>query len=89
MNYAKLKDTWVGIEIPYTIASKKILGKKIQNYTQEDYTPRITLSYPQWQRYISAGNNVLLGSGGVIPGGTVNTGWGGGAVYKGHVRQGW
>lgn len=56
----------------------------------EHYTPPVTMSLPEWRQYISSGNNVLLGSGGVIPNGTVNIPFGGnGAVYSGHVRQGW
>lgn len=61
-----------------------------KKHTIEEYTPPVTMSLPQWQNYVASGLNNLYGSGGVIPGGTVNTGWGGGgAVYKGHVRQGY
>lgn len=56
----------------------------------EKYVPPVTLSMPQWRNYVASGMNTLLGSGGVIHGGTEDLGWaGGGAVYKGHVRQGY
>jgi len=56
----------------------------------ELYVPPVTLSYPQWVQYVSSGKNVLYGSGGVIPGGTIQTAFGGsGAVYRGNVRQGY
>jgi hypothetical protein len=75
MSYSKLKDTWIGMV-------------RYKNFT-ENYTPRITIPYPQWQRYISEGNNTLYGDA-IIPGGTMQTGFGqSGAVYKGHVRQGY
>lgn len=35
--------------------------------------PPVTLSLPEWQQYVASGNNTLLGSGGVIPGGTMQT----------------
>lgn len=48
------------------------------------------MSMPEWRQYVSSGRNTLYGSGGVIPSGTLQTGFGGsGAVYRGHVRQGW
>ena len=56
----------------------------------EKYVAPVTLSLPEWNDYVASGMNTLLGSGGVIPGGTENLGWGGGgAVYKGHVHQGY
>jgi len=55
----------------------------------ENYSGPVTLSLPEWRRYVAQGKNVLYGSGGIIPGGTNNLGFGGGgAVYAGHVRQG-
>ena len=59
-------------------------------YAYEEYTPRVTMSMPEWRQYVASGRNTLYGSGGVIPSGTLQTGFGGsGAVYRGHVRQGW
>jgi|APSaa5957512535_1039671.scaffolds.fasta_scaffold153550_1 hypothetical protein len=57
--------------------------------TIENYSGPVTLSLPEWRKYVASGKNVLYGSGGVIPGGTMNTPFGGGgAVYAGNVRQG-
>jgi hypothetical protein len=82
MSYCKLKDCWVGLS-NYNLAGKK-------NEVLEEYVPPVTLSWPEWQQYVASGNNVLLGSGGVIPNGTVQTVGGlSGAVYSGHVRQGY
>lgn len=75
MSYSKLKDTWSGY-----VRYKNI---------QENYTPRITMPFPQWQQYISSGKNTLYGDA-IIPSGTEQTGFGkSGAVYRGHVRQGY
>jgi hypothetical protein len=80
MSYCKLKDFWTGLS-KYNLSGKKV---------KETYVPPVTISLPAWQKYVASGNNVLLGSGGVIPGGTMQMPFGGGsAVYKGHVRQGW
>lgn len=82
MNYSKLKNTWIKPQ-RYELSAKKIL-------VEEEYTPRVTLSMPEWRRYLASGNSVLLGAGGVIPGGTLNTGWAGnGSVYAGNVNQGY
>ena len=76
MEYKKLKDTWTGLK-----PRAKVIEK---------YGGPVTLSLPEWQQYVASGYNTLYGSGGVIPGGTMNTAFGGGgAVYSGHVRQGW
>lgn len=81
MSYCKMKNCWVGLK------SYDLNGN---TETVENYTPKVTLSLPEWRQYVASGYNTILGSGGVIPGGTVNTGWGGnGAVYRGHVIQGW
>lgn len=49
----------------------------------------VTLSLPEWQQYVAEGNNTLYGDA-IIPGGTMNLGWAGnGAVYRGHVYQGY
>lgn len=57
---------------------------------KENYAGPVTLSLPEWKNYVSSGNSTLLGAGGVIPGGTVQTPFGGnGTVYSGHVRQGY
>lgn len=56
----------------------------------ENYSGPVTLSLPEWHNYVSNGYNTLLGSGGVIPGNTVNIPFAGnGAVYSGNVRQGY
>lgn len=56
----------------------------------EEYAPKITMSMPAWRQYMSSGMKVIEQSGGVIPSGTIQTGFGGsGAVYKGTVRQNW
>jgi hypothetical protein len=49
---------------------------------QEDYSPPVTLSLPEWQNYVASGQNTFLGDA-IIPGGTTEDG----AVYQGHVRQ--
>jgi hypothetical protein len=46
----------------------------------------VTLSLHEWNQYVSRGYNILYGSVGVIPGGTTNTLWRNGTVYKGRVR---
>lgn len=57
---------------------------------QEEYAPRITMSYPAWRQYVGSGLNYLHG-GAIIPDpGTEQTGFGdSGAVYKGTVHQNW
>lgn len=89
MNYKKLKDCWVGLE-RYNLNGKTKYLDKLDMSNIEYYSGPVTLSYPEWVNYISSGNNVLLGSGGVIPGCTQQTGFGlNSAVYKGHVRKGY
>jgi len=79
MDYKKLKNTWNGLK------SYDLNGK-----IKEEYAGPVTLSLPKWRNYIASGNHILLGSGGVIPGGTTQTPFGGGgAVYFGHVQQGY
>lgn len=79
MNYKTLKNTWNG-NVSYGYQTDKII--------KECYTPPITMSYRDWIRYISTGNNILLGSGGVIPSGTLQTAGGqSGSVYKGKVGK--
>jgi hypothetical protein len=78
MEYNKLKNTWGGLK------SYDLNGK-----VKENYTGPVTMSLPEWQQYVASGNNVLLGSGGVIPGPVLGTGWTGQSVYGGHVRQGY
>ena len=58
---------------------------------REEYAPRVTIPLSQWRQYVASGRNTLEGVGGVIPGGTLQTGFGqSGAVYSGHVVQsGW
>ena len=80
MSYCRSKNCWSGLE-RYNLSGKKSI---------EEYTPPVTMSFPAWQKYVASGKNVLLGSGGVISGGTLQTPFGGGgSVYRGHVRQGW
>jgi len=76
MEYKKLKDTWIGIS-PYNL----------NGGTVEQYSGPVTLSLPEWKQYVASGKNALLGSGGVIPGPVIASGWAGQAVYRGHVRQ--
>lgn len=83
MSYCKLKDCWIQLE-KYNLSGKKYT----KEYIVEEYTPPVTLSFPEWKQYIVDGKHILLGSGGVIPGGTINTPFGGSAVYRGHIRQG-
>ena len=89
-NYKPLKDTWV-CNAPrcindcmegYSPAGERYFPAG-GLYSEEEYAP-VTLSLPEWRQYVSSGMNTLLGSGGVIPGGTI----GGGAVISGRVRQG-
>ena len=68
--------------------------KKLQNswcqysyFYKEEYSEPVTMSYPQWIQYVSSGKNVLQGSGGVIPSGTVNLPFLGSAVYRGKVQK--
>jgi hypothetical protein len=84
MSYCKLKNIWTGL------SKYDLSGRKNMENIKETYTPPVTLSLPEWQQYVASGNNVLLGSGGVIPGGTKQMPFGGGGVvYKGHMRQGY
>lgn len=84
MSYCKSKNCWTGLE-RYSLNSKKTVEPYV-----EPYVAPVTMPWPAWQQYVASGNNILLGSGCVIPGGTVQMPFGGGsAVYKGHVRQGW
>ena len=85
MSYCSAKDCWAGLA-QYNLSGKKSISRILL----ENYVPPVTLSLPEWQQYVASGKNVLLGSGGVIPGGTMQTPFGGGgAVYRGHVRQGY
>ncbi len=71
--------------MPYT----KLKNTWASKQTIEAYSGPVTMSLPEWNKYVSSGFNVLYGSGGVIPGGTIQTAGGNsGAVYAGHVRQG-
>ena len=80
MNYNKLQDTWSGL-LSYNLNGKKT--------NIEQYSGRVTMSLPEWNEYVASGKNILLGSGGVIPSGRLESGWTGQAVYSGHVRQGY
>lgn len=83
MSYSKAQDCWSGLK-DYDLNGQK------QTTIKEEYTPRVTMPYSEWVQYVGRGDNVLLGSGSVIPSGTVQTAGGlSGAVYRGQVRQGW
>ena len=72
--------------ISINIKQKNKLSTSSKN---ERYTPPVTMPLADWQNYVASGMNTLLGSGGVIPGPTLNAGWNtSSAVYGGHVRQG-
>ena len=49
---------------------------------KEEYSPPVTLTLPQWRRYVAQGQNTFPGDA-IVPGGTTADG----AVYTGHVRQ--
>jgi hypothetical protein len=87
MNYSQyitLNNTWIK-QNSYCLST---CPRKMEVFSKEDYTPRVTLSMPQWRQYIDKGYNTLYGDA-IIPGGTMNTGFGQqGAVYSGYVRQG-
>jgi len=68
MSYCSAKDCWAGLA-QYNLSGKKSLSRILL----ENYVPPVTLSLPEWQQYVASGKNVLLGSGGVIPGGTYAT----------------
>jgi hypothetical protein len=50
--------------------------------SQENFSPPVTLSLPEWQDYVATGQNTFPGDA-IVPGGTSENG----AVYQGHVRQ--
>lgn len=75
MEYKKLKDTWLGVN-----SKEKIYEK---------YSGPVTMSLNDWNNYVASGENTLYGSGGVIPGDTVEGQFTSGAVYKGTVHQGY
>jgi hypothetical protein len=75
MNYKKLSNCWLGLK-KYNLSG--------DSQTEEKYNP-ITMSLPEWQKYRSNGESNLELSGGVAPSGTM----GGGAVFRGHVNQGY
>ena len=83
MNYCQSKNTWTGLK-PYSVN-----GSKSTQHITEKYGGPVTLPLNEWQEYVASGKNTLYGSGGVIPGGTMGTPFGGnGAVFAGTVRQG-
>lgn len=82
-NYCRSKDTWTGLN-PYSVN-----GVRRNRSIAERYGGPVTLPLNEWQEYVASGKNTLYGSGGVIPGGTMSTPFGGnGAVFAGNVRQG-
>ena len=100
MNTARL--VWIGLCVLLTIAAITLLivllvrnqdncgaCKKPNPNKKEKYGGPVTLPLNKWRKYVASGKNTLYGSGGVIPGGTVTTAFGGnGAVFAGTVRQG-
>ena len=81
MVYSKLKDTWT------LFGNYKKCSKEC--YYRENYAPKITMPFQDWQQYVASGNNTLLGDA-IIPNGTEQIPFSqNGAVYKGHVRQGY
>ena len=64
------------------IVSKETYVNIPHAYPQENYSPPITVSLPEWSHYVSTGENTLYGDS-LILGGTEEDG----AVYSGHVRQ--
>jgi hypothetical protein len=62
--------------------SKKTYNNINSGYINEYYLPPITLSLPQWRKYVANGYNTLYGDA-IVSGGTEDDG----AVYSGHVRQ--
>ena len=100
MSYSVLKETWSGLA-PYTTNSRERRRRRqhhrhsshsMENKPKiigEGYGGPVTLPLDQWREYVASGKNTLYGSGGVIPGGTMTTPFGGnGAVFAGNVRQG-
>lgn len=93
MSYSVLKETWSGL-VPYTTNSRECRRSShvVENkpiLINEGYGGPVTLPLDQWREYVVSGKNTLYGSGGVIPGGTMTTPFGGnGAVFAGNVRQG-
>lgn len=61
---------------------KAIYHNLKKSYTIEPYQAPVTMSYPEWIRFVSKGENTLYGDA-VVPSGTIDNG----AVYVGHVRQ--
>jgi hypothetical protein len=83
MDYCLNKDIWKGLN-PYSLN-----GPISTQSVKEKYGGPVTLPLDEWREYVASGKNTLYGSGGVIPGGTMSTPFGGGgAVYAGTVRQG-
>jgi len=52
-------------------------------FYKEEYSEPVTMPYHQWIQYVSSGKkNVLQGSRGVIPSGTINLPFLGSAIYR-------
>ena len=76
-NYKKLQNSWEKNHECTTCSNLK-----------EDYSGPVTLSYPEWIDYLDQGKNVLYGSGGIIPGGTLYLPFeNSGSVYKGKIKK--
>jgi len=82
-------DKWIPTPLhfifSYRIKKEKVLSPYLKiphAYPQENYSPPVTVSLPEWSNYVSNGENTLYGDS-IIPGGTDEDG----AVYSGHVRQ--
>ena len=93
MTEAFTEFTWLSTQRPWDINRPSVFQMQNQlplafqgsgnTGIKESYGGPVTLSLPEWRRYKSTGMGNILSAGGIIPGNTY-----GGAVYRGHVRQG-
>ena len=73
----------ISIAIILLCISVILLSSEQKKFNFDTYQAPVTLSLPEWRKYVAEGKNTLYGSGGIIPGSTFS-----GNIYKGHVRQG-
>lgn len=73
MDYKKLSDCWNGIGVYNLNGDNKMF--------REDYNP-VTMSFPQYTKYLASGRNAFDATGGVATGPVFP-----GGVVGGHVRQ--
>ena len=96
-NSCGFKSMLQGREIPAISMTGSNIVNNFVNYTDvskaesvENYESKITMPFDQWQEFVAKGGNTMYLPGGIIPSGTEQTAGGNsGAVYKGHVRQGY